>query len=735
MSTAVADLELTVRRMGDAHTVELRFTLPDSDAEVRPASGTARFDLPALRALARAPDAYGRALTKALFDDGRVHSAFTAMRAAAEAQGADLRVHLAVDASAPELHLLRWETLRDPDRDAPLATSERTLLSRYLASADWRPVKARALADLRALVVIANPAGLPADLPAIDAPAELAGVQRALGDGPDSPAASNPIAVTPLAGPATIDAITAELRNGYDILYLVCHGALVDGQSLLYLADASGHAVPAAGDDLVRRIGDLGTPPRLVVLASCQSAQMTLDDEGALAALGPRLAESGVPAVVAMQGNVSMDSMAAFMPVFFSELRRDGLLDRALAAARGAVRDRADWWMPALFMRLKSGRLWYVPGLAVGANQSMDERWEALLARIGEGRCTPLLGPGLHESLFGSTRDIARRWAEQYHFPLEPHAREDLPQVAQYLATSKSDAEFPARKLSETIRAELWSRFGARLPATPTMPSLDELLTAVGALRRREIETEPHRLLAALPFPVYLTTNPDHMLADALGEVDPARAPQVRSCRWRDEHDPEDPLFAKALVYPPSREHPLVYHLFGQMQAPDSLVLTEDDYFDYLIGVTRHAADIPNRVLSALTNTALVFVGFRLDDWIFRVLFRSIAALEGGAGRHARFPHVAVQVDPEESRLLEPDRARRYLESYFGHESITIYWGSAEDFTADLYGRWLRAQLPAPAPAGDRIVTDDQWVSIDGTRLARRRAGPPEGRPREPGPQ
>jgi hypothetical protein len=300
---------------------------------------------------------------------------------------------------------------------------------------------------------------------------------------------------------------------------------------------------------------------------------------------------------------------------------------------------------------------------------------------------------------------MARRWAEQYHFPLAPHAREDLPQVAQYLAISRSDTEFPADKLEEYCRGELKERFGAQLPEAlfDARTPLDDLLRAAGALCRQGEAAEPHRVLAALPFPVYLTANPDGMLADALREADPPRAPQVRICRWRDEHDPANPFFAKELEQPPSVARPLVYHLFGHVQERRSLVLTEDDYFDYLIGVTRHAADIPHRVLSALANTALLFAGFGLDDWYFRVLFRSIAALESGATRHGLYPHVAVQLSPEEDRILQPDRARRYLESYFGHENIAIYWGSVEEFMRELHERWMGRQLPMPAaspPAG-----------------------------------
>ena len=59
-----------------------------------------------------------------------------------------------------------------------------------------------------------------------------------------------------------------------------------------------------------------------------------------------------------MQGKISMETVKTAMPVFFSELLKDGQIDRAMAVARGRVRERTDSWMPALFLRLKGGRIW-----------------------------------------------------------------------------------------------------------------------------------------------------------------------------------------------------------------------------------------------------------------------------------------------------------------------------------------------------------------------------------------
>jgi hypothetical protein len=75
-----------------------------------------------------------------------------------------------------------------------------------------------------------------------------------------------------------------------------------------------------------------------------------------------------------------------------------------------------------------------------------------------------------------------------------------------------------------------------------------------------------------------------------------------------------------------------------------------------------------------------------MDDWNFRVLFRSIMSKEGRLLRR-RYAHVAVQIDPEEGRILEPQRARRYLESYFQGADISIYWGSVADFVRELQQR------------------------------------------------
>jgi hypothetical protein len=677
---AYADLECGLhRRDMNGYAVELRFNRPGEDAETRllgDKPGLVPFAVDHLHALAYNPAAYGEQLSKHFFNDEDVHTAFAQARGAAQALQVPLRLRLFIGPSAPELHRLHWETLRDPQDGSLLLTSEHLLFSRYLSSFDWRSVRLRPQAALRTLVVVANPTDVttykPGEQPltALDVPQELARAREGLGTIQRQELASG--------GSATLLNLSTSLRQGYDILYLVCHGALIRGEPWLWLEDDTGQTHRVAGREFVTRVRELQQCPRLVVLASCQSAgsgaEGRTNDDGALAALGPKLAEAGVPAVVAMQGNVTMQTVAQFMPAFFQALQRDGQIDRAMAVARGAVRERPDWWMPVLFMRLKSGHLWYVPGFA--EQRRGMEKWPALLSNIRKGRCTPILGPGLTESLLGSRRDIARRWAETYHFPMAPHDQEDLPQVAQYLAVNQQPM-FPREELLEHLRQELLRRDEMAVPVSPQTPSLETLLTDLGKQRRACNPAEPHRVLADLPLPIYITTDFSNLLAEALQAAD--KEPQVELCRWNDEIELIPSIYDTEPTYRPDAQRPLVYHLFGHVKEPASLLLTEDDYFDYLIGVTSNKDLIPVAVRRALTDTALLFLGFQMDDWNFRVFFRSIMSQEG-RGRRRGYAHVAAQIDPEKGRMLKPERARQYLERYFQDADISIYWGSPEDF-------------------------------------------------------
>jgi hypothetical protein len=126
----------------------------------------------------------------------------------------------------------------------------------------------------------------------------------------------------------------------------------------------------------------------------------------------------------------------------------------------------------------------------------------------------------------------------------------------------------------------------------------------------------------------------------------------------------------------------LVYHIFGHLKLPESLVITEDDYLDYVIGVKDNWDLLPESLKGALYRTSLLFLGFRLDDWTFRAFFRILVNGPSYA-RLTQRSHVAVQIGPEDGRIQNVQRARKYIDDYLG-DPFSLYMGSPEEFLQEL---------------------------------------------------
>ncbi|MCP4698742.1 MAG: CHAT domain-containing protein, partial [Gammaproteobacteria bacterium] len=496
--------------------------------------------------------------------------------------------------------------------------------------------------------------------------------------------------------PVTLENLIRHLREERpDILCLVAHGALhkKSGEALLYLQNDAGTVQVVKGADLALRLRELSELPRLAVLVSCESAGDGASDPSS--ALAPLLNQAGIPAVLAMQGKISMATVEKMMPVFFRELSKDGQLDRALAVARGAVRERSDAWMPALFLRLKGGRLWYEAGFGTG--EADFGKWQSLVHSLARGECTPIIGSGVAEKLYGGNAWLARQLAEANQFPLAAHQLDDLPTVSQYLSLAQSP-NYAREQVQQQLRREL--QHNETFDAEQQKLSLPKLLKLVSE-RRQADPNDPHHILAELNCPLYISANPDNLLSLALSAAD--KKPVTVFCPWKRNPANQDELYSDR----PGVSTPLVYHILGHFKEKDSLVLTEDDYFQYLIGVTLNKKLVPPVVREATVNSALLFLGFHLTDWSFRVLFRLIMS-QGGRRRLDEYTHVAVQIEPEEHSSINPRQAKTYLEKYFeGHGNFSIYWGTATDFLKELRERLNNMDaLPATDnEAGD----DDEW--------------------------
>lgn len=686
---AQAELEIRIRTLqSNGYPVELRYSPDGEQDQVIPDSGPvfAKFDVDKLFGLVRQPAEYGKALGAMLFADLTLQKA-VAMIWGPVRGGATLRVRLFLDHGAEVLQDVNWEAMCDTD-GYPLFLGAKVWFSRYLTSDTWQPVKVRAKTELKALVVIANPSDL-ANLPPINTEGETNRAKDHLTKAASITFLGRGI---PDAKAASVANISQALGEGYDILYLIAHGAFSDqGQPKLWLEDDKTGATDfVVGDRLSQAIRNLSTAPRLVMLASCMSFASVEDEpEKVYSALGPQLAAAGVPAVIAMHGKVSQDTIAKFVPEFYNQLAVDGQIDRAVSIARGQIADtQKDYWMPVLFMRLRSGMLWYTPGFGDTANSDrLNTPWKGIKGAIKYGgECLPILGPGVIEDLVGSSRDIARRLADANHFPLAPYSREDLPTVAQYLAIRENGAKFPRRALAELLEDDIRTRFASILTPADLAGDINDLISAVGRYRRKTDPNNPHSVLASKPFAVYLTATPDRLMEDAL--IEAGKNPRTDFARWNDEIADINtyPTVSDDGKYTPDVKNPLVYHLYGRFDVlQDSLVVAEDDYFDFLLRISSKAdakSLVPSIVQRALTRWGLLFIGFQLDEWGFRVLLRSIYSKEGSGARNVGTgnPSVGAQVVPSEERVLSPARTKQYFEKYLQSSNISLYWGNVREF-------------------------------------------------------
>ncbi|MEO6810137.1 MAG: SIR2 family protein [Isosphaeraceae bacterium] len=310
-------------------------------------------------------------------------------------------------------------------------------------------------------------------------------------------------------------------------------------------------------------------------------------------------------------------------------------------------------------------------------------QWRSLLNRIDEKRCTPFIGSGgCDPDLVPPPWKIAQEWSSDAECQYRLGDTTNLPQVAQYRATNEM---IPSEELHRKLKH--------------------------AQLANSTNDNDVHRCLAALPFPLYVCTHYFNFMTEALRER--KKDPRREFCRWHQDEAMKlalgPTLMEQEPEYKPSPANPLVFHLFGLLEQPASMVLTEDDYLDFLVKTafdsTTHSSGqvdepaIPLAVDRAMTNPSLLFLGYRLDDLEFRVLLRKlICSRQIRNSMHITVQMVAVDdsTDAEQVHQLQ-DFVNKYLKYIsFG---VSAYPGTLNDFTTELHQRWEDFDAKAP---GDR---------------------------------
>lgn len=279
--------------------------------------------------------------------------------------------------------------------------------------------------------------------------------------------------------------------------------------------------------------------------------------------------------------------------------------------------------------------------------------WDQLANRLTRQRCTPFIGAGASRHLIPDADTLTRDWITRFELPVPEDS--PLAYVAQMVA-AQSDPMEPKERLATAIEK-----------AEPYDPSASN---------------DPYGVLSRLPVSIYITTNYDDYMASALKAV--GRDPQTILCPWNHELR----TYGRQSVKDPTYEAPWVYHLHGHHSVPESMVLTEDDYTDFMVNVSNRPDLFHHRIERILGRDTLLLIGYSLRDYTFRVLFRGLVApreqsitRSGITVQLPKPPVFPAENDPAQAVL---DRYFRLNEQYFRNMNFRVFWGDMSAFLEKL---------------------------------------------------
>lgn len=327
---------------------EFTFPFDEKDLKIffltigRPRQGTRRIDSPEMQAIKE----FGESLYNAVFN-GEVRDAFVSCKYDSydSEQGIRLKFRLS---DTPRISELPWEFLYDGKNF--VALSNFSPIMRYLDT----PIPIRPILiqpPLNILVVISNPA----DVPQLNVQLEFEKLENAL-----QPLINADLLHLKLLNKATLGELQRELRRStYHVLHYMGHGGFnqkIDEGVLLFENDY-GRAQNIDGLHLGTILQDHRSL-RLIVLNSCEGARASIRDP--FSSLAGVLVRNNIPAVVAMQFEITDFAAIKFAEDFYSSVA-DGLpIESALTEARKGIfslDNDIEWGTPVLFMRGTSGKI------------------------------------------------------------------------------------------------------------------------------------------------------------------------------------------------------------------------------------------------------------------------------------------------------------------------------------------------------------------------------------------
>ncbi|MEZ4661349.1 MAG: SIR2 family protein [Caldilineaceae bacterium] len=373
---------------------------------------------------------------------------------------------------------------------------------------------------------------------------------------------------------------------------------------------------------------------------------------------------------------------------------------------------------------------------AVETSNSDQDFWNDLYGRLRDGKVVPIIGNALRNNRIFDINDdddlglpspapnndddalnkldrvasdhlsvdeeLAEMWAESIGYPLPDQPQ--LPRVAQFHRVISDDmrqAKSNYLKFLKECLLDVAAKDAAVVEVVEGLRSqiieknFSDIVAELDYPHFSVQRPDPLRILAKLRLPIYVTTSYYDFLERALEkEGVPKEKIHTKFCLWNMESESVAPEHLPDPQYVPSRDEPVVYHLHGYEKYPRSLVLSEDDHLDYLLALAQDANAnkplIPLYLRTALEESSLLLMGYRLQDWDFRILYRGLINVQHSRLRMLdRMYSIAIQLDPKyQDRIQNKEKARQYLNDYFRSANFRVEWSSIDRFIVTLWNEY-----------------------------------------------
>lgn len=371
MSVAYVNLDLWVSRDGDAYIAKLespyaqgihRFQWAVSDEEIElfilrigkyRGRTVRRIEQPEVKAIKE----FGGMLFELVFG-GAVRDTLRISQATADNEGKGIRLRLRLN-ECPELADVAWEFLYDKSKNRFLALATDSSIVRFLEH-PTRLSSLKLAPPLKMLVVIASPT----DYPPLDVEQEWSHLKTSL-----APLENTGYLTIERLHQPTLAKLRYALQDGHaNILHFIGHGTFdhesQDGQLLFENDRRQGHRV--SGQDVGMVLYNYRSTLRLVVLNACEGARAAKTDP--FAGVAQSIIQQGIPAVVAMQFEISDRAAQLLAYEFYRMVARGATIDQAVAEARNGLFSSdlgVEWGTPVLYQRDADGQVFDIDPITV----------------------------------------------------------------------------------------------------------------------------------------------------------------------------------------------------------------------------------------------------------------------------------------------------------------------------------------------------------------------------------